>query len=571
MDLIKTGLGIKKTIQNVARLREIVNVFARNGFDELLLKSGIHDKIPNFVIPQSKTRLKTELDDFSDRDWIKSTSYRLRKSFEELGPSFVKLGQFLATREDLFAEVFIEEMKLLQDKVKGIPFEEAKKTIEASLGKPIDSVFSEFSETPIGTASIGVVYTAKLKSGTEVVVKVRRPGIRQIIKTDFDILSFLINQIERVSEEIKLLGLGKLISEFKTSIEGELDFQVEALNNERFKKLVQQYDKEDLFYIPRVYREYLGRDVLVMERIKGTPFSETSKVGEIKDKIGDKLNTSLVVFVKTILKDGFFHADLHGGNFFLMDDMKIGIIDFGLMGALGKRNRANFVAIVFSLINHEYDNVVYEFLDVADYEQLPNVDIVISDVREKISPFIGLTVQQINLSHLFGEIVSTLTKHKLYLPREWFIVFRALATLDGVGKSLKMDFDLYKIMSDEIGEILESFVSKEELMEEGVWLGRDLLSTMKLVPRQLKWFLKDFQKRNYTFHVKNSGYESEFRKLASSLIFLGNCFLSSVLILSGVLVADPESLSHYKTVPIASWVFWGLAITFIVRRRIFRN
>ena len=182
-----------------------------------------------------------------------------------------------------------------------------------------------------------------------------------------------------------------------------------------------------------------------MERLKGIPFSDNEKVELTKGIIEKKLVKGLRVFIHTLLADGFFHADLHGGNFFLLEDHRIGIIDFGLVGSLSKKSRLNLIAIMYSLITHNYENLVHEFLDVADYEKIPDMDDLINDVRDGLSPFVGLTVQQMDLSLLLKTVVGILTRHQIFLPREWFIVFRSLITLDGVGKSLGMDFDIFSI------------------------------------------------------------------------------------------------------------------------------
>ena len=186
MDLIKTGIGISKTIKNVARFREILTVLSRHGFSELIVKSGLDKVIPGFVLPARVSQLKRE--DLTTEEWWQIFGSQLRQSFEDLGPSFIKLGQLLATREDIFEPGLIKELKLLQNRVKGIPFEVAKQVIETNLGKKIETVFSSIDQDAIGTASIGVVYKATLLNGEKVVVKVKRPNIARNINTDFEIL-----------------------------------------------------------------------------------------------------------------------------------------------------------------------------------------------------------------------------------------------------------------------------------------------------------------------------------------------------------------------------------------------
>ncbi|MCO4793612.1 MAG: AarF/ABC1/UbiB kinase family protein, partial [Bacteriovoracaceae bacterium] len=481
MDLIKTGIGITKTIRNVGRLREIATIFGRHGFDEFI-GLGIGSKIPGFVLPKGKTKIQEELEKRSDKDWQGVIGYRLRLVFQELGPAFIKFGQLLSSREDIFDESFINEMKILRDKVKPIPLEVVKPLIETNLGKPIGEVFKEIDPEPLGTASIGVVYKAILLDGTDVVIKVKRPGIDRMIETDFQILLFLSGQIEKVSEEIKFLGLSRIIHDFGISLQNELNFNVEALNCNRLRSNLKKHDLDETFYLPFSYPELTTENILVMERLKGTPFSDQKGIEPHLEDLKPKLDKGVQVFMRTFLQDGFFHADLHGGNFFYLDNGQIGIIDFGLMGTLGKKGRSNFIAIIYALLTFNYENLVYEFLDVAEYDKIPDVESLIADVRDALSPFIGLTVSQMDFTKLLQVILDTLKKHQIFLPRDWFVVFRALMTLDGVGKSIGFDLDLYGMMENDIQDLIKSTVSKEDLIEEAVWVGRDVLSSARIFP-----------------------------------------------------------------------------------------
>lgn len=559
MDLIKAGIGISKTIRNVGRLQEIILVFARHGFDEFITK-GATAKIPNFVLPKSKKRIRDELANKSEKDWNQVLGFRLRKCFEELGPAFIKFGQLLSSREDLFHPSFIEEMKMLRDKVKPVAFEEVSATIESALGKPIDQVFSSIDKTAIGTASIGVVFRAVLLDGTPVVLKVRRPGVEKEIETDFSILLFLSNQAERVSTELRYLGLSRVVNDFALTLHRELNFNVEALNCERLKKNIEKHDTENIYHIPRVFKELSTENVLVIEELRGIPFSSKDEIMARRSEIIPKMEYGVKLFLKTFLKDGFFHADLHGGNFFYLDDGRIGLIDFGLMGSLSKSGRHHFIAIIYAILSYNYENLVYEFLDVAEYDNIPDMESLIRDVRESLSPFVGLSIKQTNFSDLLTVIINTLKKHQIYLPREWYIVFRALITLDGVGKSLGIDLNIFGILEEDIEDIIQSTFNKDELIEEGAWAARDITSSLRVLPRHIKWFLRDFAKKGYAFEIKNQGYEKELHSLAGSLAFMGFALLASVLFYSGIHLIGGRVIEHWTHIPTVSWIMWSLSV-----------
>ncbi len=558
MDLIKAGIGFSKTMRNASRLREIVSVFAKHGFDEFIT-IGITAKIPNFVLTKSKKSIKEELQNKSEKDWNQVLGFRLRSCFEELGPSFIKLGQLLSSREDIFHASFIAEMQLLRDKVKPIYLSELRSHIETDLGKKLEEIFKNIKNEPIGVASIGVVFSAELLDGTPVVLKVRRPGIEKEIETDFSILLFIAHQLEKVSEELKYLGLSRIINDFGITLSKELNFNIEALNGQRLKKNLAVHDTENNYYIPKFFEEYGNESIIVMERLDGIPFS-SKEINSHFHEINPKLNYGVKLFLKTFLQDGFYHADLHGGNFFYLKDKKIGLIDFGLMGSLSKSGRQHFMAIIYSLLSHNYENLVYEFLDVAEYDTIPDSESLTRDVRDALSPYVGLTVQQINMSELFIVILATLKRHQIYLPREWYLVFRALVTLDGVGKSLNIDLNIFGILEEDISQIIQKSFKKEDLIEEVLWSSRDLSSTAKIFPRHFRWFMRDFAKKGYAIEVINRGYKKEISNIGRSIFFLSTSIVASILFIAGIYLLGQRETYLIEQIPTITWLFWSFAL-----------
>lgn len=569
MDIIKTGIGISKTIKNVGRFREILTVLSRHGFSELIVKSGLDKVIPGFVLPARVSELKNE--DLSNDEWWQVFGEQLRLSFEELGPSFIKLGQLMATREDILDPALIKELKILQNKVKGIPFEVAQKAIEDSLGKKLSEVFLTIDEKAIGTASIGVVYKAQLHNGQKVVVKVRRPNIAKHIMTDFEILLFIVQKLEKVSGEIKFLGMSKMISDFFKSMNNELNFQVEAQNCERLRKNLEVIDKDQMLVVPRVYKEFSTQDILVMEFLDGRPFNEFHSLEEVGPDVVAKVEKSVELFVHTLLADGFFHADLHGGNFFIMRDRKIGIIDFGLMGTLSKKNRANLIAILYSVVTHNYDNLVYEFLEVAEYENIPDQEELIRDIKDAISPYIGLSVKETNMSELVRNLIRTLGKHELYLPREWFIIFRALMTLDGVGKGIGIDLNIFNVLEKDLPGMVTELLSKKNAQEELMWVAKDVVSGMRIIPKHLKWFLKEASKNNYSMELRVRDLDKLSKGINRSLYILGLSLLASIFVLCGSLFVRNVNVMSFYDIPMLSWIFWGFASYLMIRIALMRK
>jgi ubiquinone biosynthesis protein len=569
MDIIKTGLGITKTIKNVARFREILTVLARHGFAEVIVKSGLDKLIPGFVLPARVSELKRE--DLSTEEWWQIFSQQLRLSFEELGPSFIKLGQLLATREDILDAALVKELKLLQNKVKGVPYDVVMKVIEENLGKKLNEVFDHIEPEAIGTASIGVVYKAQLLNGDKVVVKVRRPGITKTIMTDFEILLFIVQKLEKVSADLKFMGLSRAISDFFKSTQNELNFLVEAQNAERLKKNLEVIDKDGYLKVPRVYREYTTTEMLVLEFLDGKPFNEFHSIAELGIDVEEKLEKSIALFTHTLLADGFFHADLHGGNFFVLKDRTIGLIDFGLMGTLSKKNRANLISILYALITYNFDNLVYEFLEVAEYDDVPDHEELIRDVKDAISPYIGLSVQETNMSELVRALIKTLSKHELYLPREWFIIFRALITLDGVGKSIGMDLNIFKILEKDLPRLVTELLSRKSAEEELMWVAKDVITSLRVLPKHLKWYLREVSRNKYSQEHRIRGLEEISNNMSRALYILGLSLLAGILILSGAILVRKINILSFYDVPIISWVFWGFATYLLIRIALLRK
>lgn len=555
MGLITTSFKLTKTIRNISRLREIATVFAKNGLDEFI-SQNVLNKIPDFVFPKKNKKI----DEVSENDtsWGDVMGYRLKLCFEELGPAFVKFGQLLSTREDIFDEDFIRHMKMLRDQVSPLPFSKVKKHVEASLGKAIDEVFENIEDAPIGMASIGLVYKAKLKTGEKVVLKVKRPEIDRLIETDLSILIFLATQAERATEDIKFLGFSKVLQDFSYSLQSELNFNVEALNCEKMKKIISKYDEDEIYYLPSIYKEFSSENLLVMELIEGISFGDSQRIKEHLHELAPKIDKSVQVFMRCFLNEGFFHADLHGGNFFYMPDGKIALIDFGLVGNLSRNARHNFIAIIYAILTQNFENLVHEFLDVAVYDTVPDVDKLIIDIKNAIGPQIGLTVQQTNFALIIRSIITTLREHHIFLPSEWFVVFRALITLDGVGKSLDLDLDIFSILENDIHGIIKDTLTPDAFIEDGMWIAKDALSVSRIIPRHLKWFLKEFAKNNYAIKIRHKGIWKPISSLASSVRLLSFFILGGILFFAGKSFVVPDALINrpFLELPTITLVLW---------------
>ena len=543
MDIIKTGVSVTKGLKNMGRAREIVTVFAKHGLLEFLsLKalSFLRDKIPDLVLPKAQTGPKG------------GPGKRLRACFEELGPSFVKFGQLLSTREDIFDEAFTSELAHLREQVDPLPLGEVRTVMESSLGTSLGEIFSSLEESPIGTASIGVVYRGKLRDGTPIVVKVKRPGIDRMIERDFSIILFLAVQLERVSEEVKYMGLSRIVRDFSESIHQELNFHIERANCERFQENLKNHPDKECILVPKIYGEYSTDKILTMEYIQGPSLGKVATSGKHIREVHALLGKGLELFLATFLRDGLFHGDLHGGNI-IFSKGKLGVIDYGLMGSLTKSNRHSLVVIVYALAHGKFDTLVHEFLDIAEYETIPDVEALTASIRRALSPLLSLSAQEIDYTTLIKHCVTCLKEHRIFLPGEWFTVFRSLVALDGLGRSLKFDVNVFKILRGNMEPFLLSCLSKEELLEDALWTGRDMLSAARSLPRHLKWFIRRWSKNGHIIEIKHENLGNYVTNLAGSLRFLGTSLLTGLFSLSGVLLF----LQGYT---LEATLFWTLGL-----------
>ena len=360
----------------------------------------------------------------------------MRMCFEELGPTFVKLGQLLATRPDLVPPEFVEEFKKLQDQVKPLSYSEIKNVVDHQFGNQ-GEVFKEFSEQPYAAASIAQVHPAILKDGTEVVVKIQRPGIREVIDDDVSILYMIADLLQKNFEELKVFNPVGIVDEFFRTLELETNFVVEANNIRRF---AENFKNEPQIVIPKVYLEYSGRNVLVMEKLEGEPLHSLRDIEDAeKEKV---IKSGIHAFFKMVFKHGLFHGDLHAGNMFILPNQKIGLIDFGVVGRLGSKTTDSIAAMFVALATEDYERLAYEYIDLAPYDERINGDQFARDLRSLIAPYFGLTLKNVNLGHLLMDSTSIAARHHVKVPSELMLFFKAIVTVEGMGRQVIPDFDL---------------------------------------------------------------------------------------------------------------------------------
>ncbi|MCX7807783.1 MAG: AarF/ABC1/UbiB kinase family protein, partial [Deltaproteobacteria bacterium] len=415
-----TQPNIFTAVRDIERLRQILGVLVKHGFGEVVARTPLAGLV-------STKGTGTTL----------SLAERLRMIATELGPSFIKLGQVLSTRADLLPADVIRELKVLQDRVPPIAFEELRRVVESELGSPIDELFEVFEREPLASASVGQVHRARLKTEyngvREVVVKVQRPNIRSMIECDLELLHLIASAIERAIPESRVYQPKKLVSEFDRAISAELDFLLEADNALRFLK-----NFADVPYarFPRVIREFSTRRVLVLEYIEGKKVYDAVAEGFDPEQIA---RTALAIAIKSIFEDGFFHADPHPGNVLILGTPSapvIGLIDLGLVGRLTPHLRDKTIDLMVAAIQEDHRGIADALCAMGTLTKKIDRREFEAEVAMLSQKYLGKTLGEIDVGGLIRDLVQGAQKYGIEIPPDFLLVGKALMTLEGVGREI---------------------------------------------------------------------------------------------------------------------------------------
>ncbi len=545
MKFLETGKQIGKTWRNAGRLKTIVVVFARHGFQNLAVKM----KLERFISGRSVLNLEQY-----------TMAERVRMSFEELGPTFVKLGQLLATRPDLLPENFIEEFKNLHDRVQEEPFTNIHEVIESELGA-INQIFSHVEEKPLGAASIAQVHRATLINGESVVIKVQRPGIVETINGDLGVLYLLAELLEKYIPESRAYSPLAIVDEFFRTLQLETNFVVEANNVRRFQD---NFSDTLEIKIPQIFMDLNTEKVMVLEFFSGTSLNQMKeKDWDIYDGDRDQLLATVIRnFMEMVFRDGLFHGDMHAGNLFVLPGSQIGLIDFGVVGRLNIKTQKAIANMLVAISSEDYDRLAYEYVELAPFSEKVDLDLLARDLRGIIAPYYGLTLKNFNMGRLLLDTAVATSKYGLVLPSELLLFFRSLMSLESVGHLIKKDFDFLALALDFAGEMVKHRYDKEKMGKEFSMLIRESTSLLYSLPRQLKHFMRKVNSPEHIFRLRVDevkGLQREVER-SSSLVFLG-LVIGSLLLGSSVLVQAQVGMK-WLDIPLIAWVGYGIAAFF---------
>lgn len=521
-------------------------MFAKLGFHELAKKL----KLGRFLIDRLNAT-----EDIANL----TVPERLRRAFEELGPTFVKLGQLLATRPDLVPEDYVVEFSKLHDRVQPVKFEIIEEVLKTELGANYKNKIKYVDPEPLGSASIAQVHKAQLSNGEEVVIKVQRPRTIEIISDDLHVLYFLAELLRKYVPETRPFNPIAIVDEYFKTLELETNFVVEANNIRRFQK---NFALEAKIKIPKVNFELTTEKVLVMEALQGMPLSQVENISDEKELAHEVIRTGLRAYLKMVFVDGLFHGDLHAGNFFICPNQQIGLIDFGVVGRLNARTQSSIASMLMALAKEDYERLAYEYVDLAPFNEDVNVDLFAKELRELIAPFYGLTLRDVNLGKLLMSSASTAARHHLMVPSELMMFFKSLVSIEGLGRKIQNDFDFLQYSLEFAGELIQHQFEPQKLAQEMAVLVRESRSLIQALPRQLNFLFRKMNSPNYASRIEVRGTEEIKKSLEVSfnLLFLGLIIAS--LILSGSYIFIHPSDSLLAGIPTMSFILYCLAAIF---------
>jgi ubiquinone biosynthesis protein len=453
-------------VRHLRRFQQIAQILARHGFGELLDLLGA---APVFPLARALRRRPSL-----------GPPQRLRMALEELGPTFVKLGQVLSTRPDLLPPAYIAELARLQDTVPPEPWEPVRAQLEAELGAPVEEVFATLDPEPIAAASLAQVHAATLPDGAEVVVKVQRPDIEATINVDLDILADVARLLQTRTPLGELYDLPGIVEEFAATLRAELDFYREGHNADRFRA---NFADEPYLYIPKVYWEYTTRRVLVLERIRGIKIDDIAALdaaGYDRYRIG--LHAARMV-IKEVLEDGFFHADPHPGNFFVMPGEVIGAMDFGMVGYLSRRTRTDLVRLYVAAIQLDEEAVVDQLVRMGVVGGAVDRMGLQHDIGRLLRKYAGLPLKAIRARDMVEEAMPIAFRHHLRLPSELWLLGKTLAMMEGVGLKLVPDFDMFAVSRPYVQRFMREMASPRAWMPSLIRGVGDWAQLLDMLPR----------------------------------------------------------------------------------------
>lgn len=542
LSIRKIGV-ISRTYRHLNRYRHILAVLLKHGFGGVVesLKIDQYLEVGLQLISKKRTPREEPL----------TRPQRLRMALEELGPTYIKLGQVLSTRPDLIPVEFTDELSKLQDSVPPFPFADAEIIIQRELGAPSSDVFDHIDIEPAASASIGQVHRARLKNGEEAAVKIQRPGIRAVIEVDLEIMLHLATLAERHVEELALHKPVTIVEEFARTLEKEIDFRIEAANIDR---IAQGFLNDPTVYIPAVFREFSAAGILTTEYVEGI---KISNIGELDAAGYDRrllCSRGADIVLKQVFHHGFFHADPHPGNIFALPGNVICLLDFGMVGVVDRQTRELFVELVDSVVRRNESRAAQVLLQLTSWEQQPDLRLMERELSDFMGRHLYRPLKDIEVGKLLHDLLEIATRFRLRLPPDIFLMLKAISTVEAVGRMLDPEFDMIAKAAPFIEQVLMSRFKPQRVAEDVGDLAARMLKFLHQFPKDLLDLAGLLRQQKLSLQIKHDGLE----KVLATHDQISNRISFSIVI--AALIVGSALIVISKTPPL----FYGISLIGII-------
>ncbi len=496
-------------VKNINRFREILVVLVEEGFGFLLDGVSLRKKLPfskRFVKREPKT----------------SHEVRLRKTLERLGPTFIKFGQVLSVRPDLVPKSYIKELEKLQDAVPPIPYPEVEKILEAEFGKPLHSIFKEFEKKPIAAASISQVHKAVLLDDSIVAVKIQRPTAKETLQADIEIMLYLAQLLENHMPNIAKFKPVQIVREFSEWTQQELDFRLEALHAQRFAR---NFAHNKFIKIPRIYKHFTTRKIIVMEYIDGTQLHDIVTLRKRKVPLKQLIEKGFEAILTQVFVHGFFHADPHPGNILITKNNKVAFLDFGIVGRFSEELREKSIELFYSVINHDAPKVVKTLGDISQtpIENEGELEEGIEDILETLQ---DQDLNHVKVSYILEEIFDLALLHNVKIPKEFVLFGKTVVTLEGIALQYDPQFRIIMHSKPFMKSMIMNRYNPARIMKSSIGQLIDMKRYLTQIPQQASRALARIEKGSIKVDID----DTDIRKLSSDINRSSNRVAYSMLI-----------------------------------------
>lgn len=529
LSLRKIGV-IRRTYRHLNRYQQIIRVLFKYGFQDFVEGLRIEEYLEVGLQLISRKR-RERIEQYSRAE-------RIRLALEELGPTFIKVGQILSTRPDLLPLQYIQELSKLQDSVPPFSYDQVREIVREEIDKFPEDIFQHFEETTIAAGSIGQVHKALLRNGEEVVVKVQRPGIQSVIQIDLEIMLHLASLMERHLEEMKTHQPTKIVEEFARTLEREIDYTTEVAYIERFARL---FVSDDEVYVPKIFHELSTERILTMEYIDGIKASEIDRLQREGYDLKTLAKNGASLILKQIFVHGFFHADPHPGNVFILPNNIVCYLDFGMMGQISPQDQLDFTDLLLSVIHRDGRKAGNALLKLTYFQKEPDRRKLDRDLDDFMHRHLYRPLKEWKVGKLLYQLLEIARIYGLQIKPEFFLLIKSLSTAESVGRMMDPDFDIIKYAEPFVRIMQVRRLNPVRIASDMIDSGAELLSLLKDTPREVHAILRLAKEGKVKIEFEHRGLEPMFfthdrisNRISYSIVLASLIVASSLIILADV-------------------------------------